>query len=235
MDIFNYRSVHNNLNRLPGQTHTGWTSMSGKHMAAVAGNVIIGRASKIEKIWNKYDNGQLKALSDRKVSTEALDPYRPDAGWEETKQAIENNCDDTDSSEASSEPVVDAPRPVAPEPLSPKKNDAIEAIAKMVTSEFATKQKIPQGMFESEIRELLPPVFKLAYDAIEDPEKLGKEKVVDEVKETLRLGFKAVDTKNTRWGIGSIASDWHFTGRLHKAYDKLIANLGLGTAADPDV
>ena len=49
-------------------------------MAAVAGNVIIGRAGKIEKIWNKYDNGQM-ALSDRKVSTEALDPYRPDADW----------------------------------------------------------------------------------------------------------------------------------------------------------
>jgi hypothetical protein len=104
----------------------------------------------------------------------------------------------------------------------------------MVTYEFAEKQKISQGMFDVEIRNLLPAVFKLAYEAIEDPEKLGKEKVIYEVKDTLRLGFKAVDTKNTRWGIGSIASDWHFTGRLHKAYDKHIANLGR-TAADPDV
>ncbi len=166
MDIFNYRGVHNNLNRLPGQTHTGWTSMSGKHMAAVAGNVIIGRAGKIEKIWNKYDNGQLKALSDRKVSTEALDPYRPDAKLGQRERPA-----DEGGSKSFSEPAIDA-KPLAvaiPERVPADKRAAVNAIANRVATEFAGMQKIGQQKLNYQLRELRSEIFELAHDAIENP------------------------------------------------------------------
>lgn len=69
-----------------GHARTPISELSHKHRAAVVGNLIIGRASAIWKIWVKYDNQQLAVpLEQRKVSTEESDSRRSGGKSEDWK------------------------------------------------------------------------------------------------------------------------------------------------------